>query len=67
MKGKDWYGTHGRLVKCPFPECNHIGDIISKIHCRLVHVMEREEVGKLYGPPTSIGNGRRNIKRRASK
>lgn len=39
------------MVVCPVPGCNHKGQIITKVHCRLVHGMEREEIGKKYGLP----------------
>lgn len=49
-----WYGANGGTVMCPYPECGHIGSIITKIHCRIEHEMEREEIGNLYGPPKEI-------------
>lgn len=39
------------VVVCPVPGCHHQGGIITKVHCRTVHGMEREEIEKLYGLP----------------
>lgn len=39
------------MVVCPVPGCNHKGQIITKVHCRMAHGMEREEIEKLYGLP----------------
>jgi len=54
MNDDSWYGKNGAQLKCPFPGCNHVGAIITKVHCRKEHNMEREEVGKLYGVPKSM-------------
>lgn len=43
--------THER---CPYPNCDHIGLIITKVHCRTHHNMEREELFKKYGYPEPI-------------
>lgn len=53
-KGNPWYGMNGGSARCPFPGCGHVGSIITKIHCRLEHRMERDELGELYGFPTMI-------------
>lgn len=50
-----WTGSGG-LLMCPVPECGHIGTIITKVHCRIAHEMEREEVQKLYGMPFNVKN-----------
>lgn len=55
-KGDPWYGKQGNSVLCPVPGCGHVGSFISKIHCRLEHGIEREEVGEKYGYPKSMGN-----------
>lgn len=54
MDSNMWYGRNGNSVRCPVPGCHHIGTVITKVHCRLEHDMEREEVGKLYGPPENF-------------
>jgi len=41
-------------VRCPYPECGHIGDFITKAHCRIAHNMEQEELFSKYGEPLSI-------------
>lgn len=46
------YGHFGYL--CPFPDCGHIGDFITKAHCEIEHGMEREEIYKKYGHPKEI-------------
>lgn len=56
-KGNPFYGKQNNLVRCPVPNCGHIGSFISKIHCRKAHGMEREEVGKKYGYPKQLGKG----------
>lgn len=53
----DFYGKQNNSVMCPVPGCGHIGSFISKIHCRLEHGMEREEVHEKYGIPKSVGRG----------
>lgn len=50
-----WYAIGNQEVECPFPGCNHVANIITKAHCRIVHNMEREEVGRLYGAPKNRG------------
>ncbi|MFJ8100257.1 hypothetical protein [Lysinibacillus sp. NPDC096212] len=49
-----WNAKHGAYIKCPVPNCNHIGIVITKAHCRLVHRMTREEVRKKYGFPKNV-------------
>ncbi len=51
---KFWYAPQGLRVICPVPGCGHIGSLISKVHCRMHHNMERHEVGERYGKPKSI-------------
>lgn len=46
-----WYGDGLNPIRCPHPECAHIGNIITKAHCKMYHDMSREDVGRLYGPP----------------
>lgn len=56
-KANPFYGKMNNSVRCPVPGCGHIGSLISKIHCRTVHGMEREEVGKKYGYPEQLSKG----------
>lgn len=49
-----WNAKHGGYLKCPVKECNHIGIVITKAHCRIVHGMTREEVRKQYGFPKGV-------------
>lgn len=49
-----WNAKHGGYLKCPVEECNHIGIVITKAHCRLVHGMTREELHKEYGFPKNV-------------
>lgn len=37
-------------VYCPFPGCDHTGDMITKVHSR-THGMEREDLFSTYGQP----------------
>ena len=41
-------------VICPFPGCQHVGLLITKVHCRNVHGMERDELFKKYGNPKAV-------------
>lgn len=55
QRSNSWYAKGaGTLVKCPYPNCNHAGTVITKAHCRLVHNMDRKELGKKYGMPYQI-------------
>jgi len=40
--------------KCPHPDCDHIGDLITKAHCELHHEMDRDELFKKYGQPKEV-------------
>lgn len=51
-----WYGKQGNMVMCPYPGCHHTGSFISKVHCRMHHDMEREEVGEKYGYPKQLNS-----------
>lgn len=42
-------------VYCPHPDCNHMGEAITKVHCRTVHNMERDELFEKYGKPVFVG------------
>lgn len=43
----------GRM-HCPHPDCDHIGDLITKVHCRMHHGMERDELFEKYGKPEGV-------------
>ena len=43
------------MEKCPHPECGYVTEFISKIHCRSVHGMERDEMFQKYGDPRRKG------------
>lgn len=42
------------LVQCPHPQCGHQGTLITKVHCRMYHQMEREELFNQFGNPTRV-------------
>lgn len=54
-RSNSWY-SHGvnTVLRCPVPNCGHTAGIITKVHCRLNHGMEREEVKKRYGMPFNV-------------
>lgn len=57
LKEKDaskWSATGNEMVKCPVPGCNHLGLLITKIHCRMEHDMERHEIEEKYGHPKRV-------------
>ncbi|MBW4083576.1 hypothetical protein [Paenibacillus sp. S150] len=41
-------------VKCPYPNCGHTGDVITALHCRTAHNMERKELFGKYGQPEAV-------------
>ena len=49
-----WSAYANERVQCPVPGCGHIGDTITKAHCRLQHGIEREEVQQKHGKPFRI-------------
>ncbi|GEK30303.1 hypothetical protein KZO01_06120 [Kurthia zopfii] len=42
------------LMRCPYPNCGHSNTIITKVHCRMHHQMEREVLFEQYGKPTRV-------------
>lgn len=42
------------MLRCPYPNCPHIGTVISKLHCRIEHNLEREQIVMRYGNPKRI-------------
>lgn len=49
-----WFSGTNRGLRCPVEGCEHVGEVITKAHCRIVHGMEREEVNKKYGMPIIV-------------
>lgn len=49
-----WNAKHDGYIKCPVEDCNHVGIVITKAHCRLEHGLTREEVQKKYGLPQTV-------------
>lgn len=49
-----WFAGTNKGLKCPVPGCTHVGEVITKAHCRIVHGLEREEVKDRYGMPQII-------------
>lgn len=41
-------------VRCPYPNCSHTGDVITNLHCRTAHAMERKELYGKYGKPEPV-------------
>lgn len=41
-------------VRCPYPNCGHTGDVITALHCRTAHNMERKELYGKYGQPEAV-------------
>lgn len=55
IRSNSWHSPGiGILLRCPIPGCAHTGNIITKVHCRNEHGMERDEVGEKYGMPFKI-------------
>ncbi|MEK5477552.1 hypothetical protein NYE70_11465 [Paenibacillus sp. FSL R5-0407] len=44
----------GSTVRCPYPNCDHTGDVITNNHCRTAHKMERKELFGRYGKPQGV-------------
>lgn len=40
------------VYKCPFPECDHVGEVFTNAHCEIAHGMSKKDVIKKYGQPT---------------
>lgn len=49
-----WSSHANEYVRCPYPNCTHIGTMTTKLHCRIEHGMDRETIGKKYWMPTRI-------------
>lgn len=54
MAISSWSSRGDELVKCPVDGYDHVGIIITKVHCRLEHNMTRDEVKKKYGFPKRV-------------
>ncbi|ATN94309.1 hypothetical protein [Lysinibacillus phage vB_LspM-01] len=66
VNSSKWTATGNEMIKCPVPGCHHIGLMITKVHCRMAHGLERTEVEKKYGFPSRViqkglGDKRSNI------
>lgn len=52
--------------KCPVPGCNHVGQVLTKAHFKLVHNMSKDEAIEKYGAPEQIikdhAKARKNMK-----
>lgn len=42
------------MLSCPYPNCEHKGEIITNSHCKTDHKMSRDEVFRLYGKPVPL-------------
>lgn len=40
--------------RCPVPGCNHVGLIITKLHYKNIHNMDRKKAEEEYGKPKPI-------------
>lgn len=49
-----WFAGTNKGLRCSVPGCEHIGEVITKAHCRIAHNMERTEVAKQYGMPVVV-------------
>ena len=54
MISTTWFAGTSKGLKCPVPGCTHVGEVITKAHCRIAHDMERTEVAKQYGMPVIV-------------
>lgn len=54
LRAKGWAARPGEYIMCPVPECCHMGLVITKMHGRLAHSMEQEEITELYGMPYRV-------------
>lgn len=48
-------------VSCPHPDCDHVGELITKVHCRMHHNMERDELIGTYGQPQPVELNARHL------
>lgn len=53
VKEGAWYGDGINPIRCPYPTCGHIANIITKAHCK-THGMSRQEIGEKYGAPIKV-------------
>ncbi len=51
MKGR---GCLVNLVKCPYPDCTHVGDVLTDHHCRTEHNAYKSMIVKEFGPPQPV-------------
>jgi hypothetical protein len=48
------------MVKCPFPGCTHVGDLITNAHCKMKHGMTKKEVFEKHGDPIPVKKDDKN-------
>lgn len=53
------------LYQCPVKDCGHVGMVITKVHYRTYHSIEREVAEKKYGCPKKLK--KRGIERSEKK
>ena len=44
-----FHANANEMVKCPVPGCEHLGEVITKAHCRIEHGLTQDEVRELHG------------------
>ncbi|AHN22716.1 hypothetical protein [Lysinibacillus varians] len=49
-----WSSKGNELLRCPVEGCNHIGQVITKVHCRSEHDMTKDEVKEKFGYPKRV-------------
>jgi len=49
-----WNAKQGALIQCPVKNCGHVGVVITKAHCRIMHGMTRAEIEAEYGLPNTV-------------
>lgn len=52
--GEYWSLGGKEKVMCAVPGCGHVGDGITKAHCKVAHNISRDEVTELHGMPYRI-------------
>lgn len=46
------------LYRCPFPGCQHVGEIFTDAHCRIEHDMSKKDMIKKHGEPIRFRNSK---------
>jgi hypothetical protein len=59
-----------KLIKCPHPECDHVGEVLTHVHCKVHHGVKRDTLIEKYGEPEilnlSLTNSVHNWARRST-